>query len=70
MAITTHDVTRYPSCVLFYVGCSFFPWLYVTLLSSHARSNWSSPSFSSFELKTFKVQGYRKRWKGFETAIT
>jgi hypothetical protein len=42
---------RYVICtllILLYAECFFSPWLYVIFLhSSHDRSNWTSPSFSS-----------------------
>jgi hypothetical protein len=40
--------------LLFHVGYSPPPWLYVTLLNfSHDLSNWSSPSFPSITFKIF-----------------
>lgn len=49
------DQSREPSFVLLYLGYSFFPWLHVLLLSSHDRSYWCSPSFSSTTFKTLKA---------------
>lgn len=51
----SYDQSSEPSFVLLYLRYFFLPSLHVILLSSHNRSDWCSPSFSSTTFKTLKA---------------